>query len=72
MSDVTWVSTTEAAELLGRSPQSLKRYRDINGGFLDLGTHYNIGPYNNTPITWDVEAVRKELNYRGMMRRLAG
>ena len=72
MSKAIWVSTTEASELLGRSAQSLKRYRDINGGFLDLGTHYNIGLYSNSPITWDVEAVRKELNYRGMMRRLAG
>ena len=69
MSDITWISTAAAAKLLGRSPQSLKRYRDINGGFLEAGVHYSFGGFANSPITWNVDEVRKALNYRGMMMR---
>ena len=69
MSDINWVTTAQASKQLSRSPQTLKRYRDANGGFLELGKHYNYGGFPNSPITWDVEAVRQAMNHRGMQQK---
>ena len=61
--------TPDAARALGRSPQYLKRLRDSHGGFLVLGTHYCQAPSRNAAITWDVEAISKELCKRSVMDR---
>ena len=71
MSDKYWVGTTEASLQLGRSPATLKRYRDINGGFLEAGIHYCLGGYSNSPCTWNVAAIRKALKHRGRTFRNA-
>tara|TARA_B100001250_G_C19302241_1_gene572433 strand:- start:276 stop:497 length:222 start_codon:yes stop_codon:yes gene_type:complete len=63
------VPTTLAAVLLGRSESTLKRYRDVCGGFLENGKHYFLGPNKNSVITWDVEAVKLAFHKRGLQAR---
>jgi hypothetical protein len=69
LATVEWLPTTAAAAALGCSPCTLKRKRDICGGFLEAGRHYSLGPEFNSPIAWRVEAVREALYYRGMLVR---
>lgn len=64
-----WLPTTAAAAALGISPITLKRKRDVSGGFLEAGRHYSLGPEYNSPIKWRVEACREALHYRGMLTR---
>ena len=61
--------TRKACELLGRSPDYLKRLRDSHGGFLEEGIHYCVALAHNAAICWNVEEIRKELHKRGMERR---
>ena len=61
--------TTLATVLLGRSESTLKRYRDVNGGFLEAGKHYFLGPNRNSSITWDIEAVKSAFHQRGLQAR---
>ena len=63
------VPTGLAAVLLGRSESTLKRYRDVCGGFLENGKHYFLGPNKNSVITWDVEQVKSAFNQRGLEQR---
>ena len=65
------VPTQLASVLLGRSESTLKRYRDTQGGFLENGKHYFLGPNKNSVITWDVEAVKTAFNKRGLEARAA-
>ena len=60
------VPTSLASVLLGRSESTLKRYRDTQGGFLENGKHYFLGPNKNSVITWDVEAVKSALAVYGL------
>ena len=60
------VPTNLASVLLGRSESTLKRYRDTQGGFLENGKHYFLGPNKNSVITWDVEAVKLAFHKRGL------
>ena len=64
-----WLPTPAAALALGRSTSYLKRLRDSHGGFLELGRHYSVAPSSNAAITWNVDAIRSELNRRGMERQ---
>ena len=64
-----WLPTTAAAAALGCSACTLKRKRDVNGGFLEAGKHYCVGPELNSAIVWRVDAVREALHYRGMLVR---
>ena len=64
-----WLPTPDAALALGRSTSYLKRLRDSHGGFLESGRHYSIAPSSNAAITWNVDAIRSELNRRGMERQ---
>jgi hypothetical protein len=66
-----WLPTTAAAAALGCSAITLKRKRDINGGFLDPGVHYVFGSEANSAITWNVPAVRSAMHHRGMITRAA-
>ncbi len=61
-----WLPTPAAALALGRSATYLKRLRDSHGGFLESGRHYAVAPSSNAAITWNVDAIRAELNRRGM------
>jgi hypothetical protein len=61
-----WLPTPAAALALGRSSSYLKRLRDSHGGFLESGRHYAVAPSSNAAITSNVDAIRIELNRRGM------
>ena len=67
-----WKRTPAAAEQLGVSSDTLKRRRDIAGGFLENGRDYNLGPSCNSSITWNVENVRSAFNQRGLLARKEG
>ena len=65
-----WLDTTPAAKYLNIDPQTLKRKReDRKEGFLILGIHYRYGAGRTSPIQWDVNAITKEFNYRGLLYR---
>ena len=63
--------TSVAAPYLGISQGHLKRQMDTKGGPLRAGIHYQLGPHRNSPILWDVDAVRDEFHRRGMLARKA-
>ena len=65
----TCLPTREAARVLGRSPNYLKRLRDTKGGFLEAGKHYFLAPSCNAPITWDVARIRDDLHKRARIQR---
>ena len=65
-----WLDTTPAAKYLNIDPQTLKRKReDRKEGFLILGIHYRYGAGRTSPIQWDVNAIIKVFNYRGLYYR---
>ena len=64
-----WLPTRPASEALGCSPEHLKRQRDIYGGFLEAGVHYNLGSSATASITWDVEKCRAAFHRRGLQAR---
>ena len=67
---MTWLNTTTAARELGIHPDTLKRKRDISGGFLETGKHYRFKTDStNSPVLWDVETIRQLLHDRGMRAR---
>ena len=68
----SWKRTPDAAEQLGVSSDTLKRRRDIAGGFLENGRDYNLGPSRNSSIIWNVENVRSAFNQRGLLARKEG
>ena len=63
------LKTSQAAPLIGISQGHLKRQMDNKGGPLRHGHHYFLGPTKNSPILWDVEAVRAEFDRLGMLHR---
>ena len=63
-----WLPSGQAAQALGVSVKSLKRYADIHE-FLIEGTHWQHGPLCNSPRLWNVEACRKAMAYRGRVRQ---
>ena len=65
----TCLKTLPASEALGCSPEHLKRQRDIYGGFLEAGVHYNLGSSVTAAITWDVEKCRAAFHRRGLQAR---
>ena len=64
-----WMRTSLAALQLGVSPDTLQRRRETNGGFLENGTHYVLGPHRNSPVVWEVDRVRAAMNTRGLQVR---
>ena len=65
-----WLPTPAASQLLGRSPEFLKKARDLYpGGYLEEGTHYQLGPSANSAVLWNIEAVQKALHQRGIEAR---
>jgi len=69
---MSWKRTRDASEQLGVSTDTLKRRREVNGGFLENGTHYNLGPSKNSTITWHVDRIRDAFNQRGLQARQEG
>ena len=64
-----WLATKPASEALAISTDTLKRRREVCGGFLEVGTHYVPGPTLNSPITWCVERCRQAFLQRGIQIR---
>ena len=58
------VKTGSAAPILGVSVQTLRAYRDLQGGFLIEGKHWFSGAFDNSPIRWDLERCKKSLATR--------
>ena len=65
--------TTEEAELLttantarrcGVSTKILRRYRDLEGGFLVEGKDWFYGAYDNSPFRWDINRCKEALSKR--------
>ncbi|QPN61965.1 helix-turn-helix domain-containing protein [Synechococcus sp. CBW1004] len=48
-----WLPTPQAAQLLGISHSTLKRYASRDR-LLEEGTHFRRGPHANTPLLWHV------------------
>ena len=55
-----WVRTSEATVELGLSRTSLSKHR--SNGYFKQGRHWiTTGPYNTSPMLWNVEAVRETM-----------
>tara|TARA_R100001443_G_scaffold19990_1_gene31850 strand:+ start:323 stop:592 length:270 start_codon:yes stop_codon:yes gene_type:complete len=65
-----WLKTIDAARALGLSTQTMMRYRDDQGGFLAVGYDYQFGMHPNSPIRWNVPAIRKALHKRGLEAKI--
>jgi hypothetical protein len=61
-----WLRTPDAAAELGVSTQSLKRWRDISGGFLIAGEHWRIGA---STLLWEAGRCGLAIHHRGLQRR---
>ena len=61
---VVLVKTGSAAPILGVSVQTLRSYRDLQGGFLIEGKHWFSGAFNNSPIRWDIDKCKEALAKR--------
>ena len=64
-----WLPTKAAADALGISTDTLKRKREICGGFLEAGHHWCAGFTRNSPLTFCVERCREAFHQRGMQAR---
>ena len=69
---MSWMRTGDAAYQLGVSSDTLKRRREVSGGFLESGQHYCLGPSRNSTITWHVDRIRDAFNQRGLRARQEG
>ena len=50
---------TANTAFLGVSTKTLRRYRDLEGGFLIQDKDWFFGAYDNSPIRWDLERCKK-------------
>jgi len=64
-----WLPTKAAADALGISTDTLKRKRDICGGFLKPGLHWCAGATKNSSMTWCVERCREAFHQQGVEAR---
>lgn len=65
-----WLRTSDAAKALGCSPITLKRRRDTQGGYLELGTHYRYsGDSAKASMMWNINRITEEFNKRGNRAR---
>ena len=63
-----WVPTPEAEKVLGIKRDRLKRsfsYPANEQGFLLEGTHWKRGPFDNSPITWNLPKCIEALEAHG-------
>ena len=61
-----WLRTGRAAHALGISEDTRKRYA-FRDEFLIEGVHWRRGPHPNSPITWNISACEKALQWQGRM-----
>ena len=61
----TWLSTRQAARVLGISEWSLRRYANAESGFLLEGKHFKRGPYQTSKIGWHIEKVKEAMEQQG-------
>ena len=62
----TWLTTRQAARLLGISEWSLRRYADVEKGFLIEGEHFKKGPYRTSKTAWHMEKIKEAMEKRGI------
>ena len=58
------LKTADAGRYLGVSVQSLRRYRDVEGGFLVENEDWFSSAYENSPIRWNVEKCKEAFSKR--------
>ena len=58
------LSPGSAAGVLGVSSKTLRRYRDIEDGFLIQDKDWFYGAFDNSPIRWDIEKCEEALAKR--------
>ena len=58
------LKTADAGRYLGVSVQSLRRYRDVEGGFLVENEDWFSGAFENSPIRWNVEKCQEAFSKR--------
>ena len=58
------LKTADAARYLGVSVQSLRRYRDVEDGFLVENEDWFSGAFENSPIRWNVESCKEAFSKR--------
>jgi len=67
MTESTWLETKDAAAAMGCHPITLKRRRDVCGGFLEEGTHWRLKfDTTNSPIMWNIPVIKELFHQRGM------
>jgi len=57
-------TTGNAAGILGVSTKTLRRYRDLEGGFLIQDKDWFYGAFDNSPIRWEINRCKKALSKR--------
>ena len=60
----TLLKTADASRSLGVSTKTLRRYRDLEGGFLVQDKHWFSGAFDNSPIRWDINRCKEALSKR--------
>ena len=60
----TLLKTADASRSLGVSTKTLRRYRDLEGGFLVQDKHWFSGAFDNSPIRWDIDKCKEALAKR--------
>ena len=58
------LTTGNAAAVLGVSNKTLRRYRDIENGFLIQDKDWFYGAFDNSPIRWDINRCKEALSKR--------
>ena len=58
------LTTANTARRCGVSTKTLRRYRDLEGGFLVEGKDWFYGAYDNSPIRWDINRCKEALSKR--------
>lgn len=67
-----WLETKDAAAAMNCHPITLKRRRDVSGGFLEEGAHWRFKlPAKNSPIMWNLPAIQQLFHERCMKSRAA-
>ena len=56
--------TADASRILAVSTKTLRRYRDMEGGFLIQGKNWFFGAFDNSPIRWDIDRCKEALSKR--------
>ena len=58
------LGTANTAANLGVSTKTLRRYRDLEGGFLIQDKDWFFGAFDNSPIRWDINRCKEALSKR--------